>query len=106
MTLDDSTAVIRGGKHWYWDHDSQPCSLDRWVQEFDNRMRIETLVGDTWVVTAYLGMNDGNPLPPGEEPEAVFGTLVGRHRELLSPTREHAVATHHAEVARLREATP
>lgn len=103
MTLEESTAVVRDGMHWYWDHDAQPCSLDQWMREFDNRFRIETVVGGTKVISAYLGMNDGMPLPVGEEPMAVFGTLVGE-REIPSPTRAHAEDVHAAEVARLRKA--
>lgn len=99
--------VVVGGQVWYWDHEGQPCSLRTWAREFEapRRFRLETVVGSQKVVTAYLGVNDGFPLPAGETPTAIYGTLVGRS-EYFSPSREAATAMHEQQVERLtREQT-
>lgn len=94
--------VLSGGYAWYWDHDGQPCSLRTWVAEMErpDRFRLETVIGTRKVITAYLGTNDGMPLPAGEAPTSIYGTLAGR-TEYFSPTREAATVMHEMQVERL-----
>lgn len=62
---------------------------------------IQGAVPDT-VTTAWLGINDGQPLPEGEVPQRNWGTLVGAE-EIFAATREQARADHRSQWRRLMQ---
>lgn len=90
--------VERDGLVWFWDPDGQPISLRQWVDLFTRveelGLRWETKLPDgTFVRTAWLGTNDGHPLPRGVAPQANWGTLIV-DREIFAQTREQARRDH------------
>jgi hypothetical protein len=94
----------RDGLVWFWGYDGEPISLREWTTLFgrEDRFLARTDTPGGLVVTAYLGTNDGEPLPPGEKPWAIFGTYAwGQDDETTSATREDAYAIHEEVVKRL-----
>jgi hypothetical protein len=95
-------SIVREGLVWFWDMDGQPCSMRTWADLMNKPERIlrQTVFADHEVVTAWLGVNEGTPLPPGEEPNCNFGVLVKIGGEVSSetfyPTAEAALAAHNA----------
>lgn len=124
--VSDSTGwdeTVRGGLVWHWGPDGEPISLRRWSELFEDRAAHEliwhtvvpTQSGPDTVITAWLGDNGGEPLPPGARASRVWGTLVCRStapspghragivegeqvREFFAPDYDTAHRDHRAQV--------
>lgn len=98
--------VVRDGVVWYWGMDNQPISLLDWavLSSSEEKILARTQVGTATVVTAWLGMNDGVPLPEGQAPTRNFGThVMNSVTEIFSGTRQEALETHERVVEQIRE---
>lgn len=94
----------------YFDRQGQPMTLRQWVTGIETdeyRFLKRTRVGESMIVTAWNGVNDGWPDPEAQ----IFGTIeirgqgenVTYHDEETDSTEAAALATHDRRVEELRK---